>query len=83
MYHFLENKLFIFLIFKYGGNPVSMAIANACMEVIRNEKLQENAEEVGNYTKALLKDLQNKHDIIGDVRWVNDFLQIFYKFVSY
>ena len=45
-----------------------MAIANACMEVIRNEKLQDHAEEVGNYTMSLLKDLQKKHDIIGDVR---------------
>ena len=47
-----------------------MAIANACMEVIRDEKLQENAEIVGEYTKAKLRDLKEKHAIIGDVRSV-------------
>lgn len=45
-----------------------MAIANACMEVIRDEKLQENAHQVGTYTKNKLLELQKKHDIIGDVR---------------
>ena len=45
-----------------------MAIANACMEVIRDEKLQENAEIVGEYTKTKLRNLKEKHEIIGDVR---------------
>lgn len=60
----------------FGGNPVSMAIANACMEVIKMEKLQENAEEVGNYTMMKLKSLQKRHSIIGDVRGIGLFIGI-------
>ena len=46
-----------------------MAIANACMEVIRDENLQENAHIVGEYTKNKLLELQKRHDTIGDVRY--------------
>jgi len=60
----------------FGGNPVSMAIASACMEVIRDEKLQENAATVGEYTMAKLRELKEKHEIIGDVRGIGLFLGI-------
>ena len=35
----------------FGGNPVSCAIANKVLEIVRNEKLQENAFKVGNFLK--------------------------------
>jgi len=52
----------------FGGNPVSMAAGLAVMQVIREEELQKNAHEVGNYLLGRLKDLMNKYTMIGDVR---------------
>ncbi|KAL1418364.1 hypothetical protein MTO96_005738 [Rhipicephalus appendiculatus] len=52
----------------YGGNPVSVAVASAVLDVIENEKLQQHAKEVGNYLLASLRELQQRHPLIGDVR---------------
>ncbi|KAG1654746.1 Alanine--glyoxylate aminotransferase 2-like [Nymphon striatum] len=52
----------------FGGNPVSCAIANAVMDVIENENLQQKAEKVGKYMLQKLKDLKQSHKLIGDVR---------------
>ncbi|XP_033336978.1 alanine--glyoxylate aminotransferase 2-like isoform X2 [Megalopta genalis] len=52
----------------YGGNPVSCAIANAVMEVLERENLQENALKVGNYLMSELRKLAKRWTIIGDVR---------------
>jgi 4-aminobutyrate aminotransferase-like enzyme len=52
----------------FGGNPVSCAAANAVLDVLQTENLQARAEETGNYTRAGLKKLAAKHNIIGDVR---------------
>ncbi|XP_075542182.1 5-phosphohydroxy-L-lysine phospho-lyase isoform X1 [Dermacentor variabilis] len=52
----------------YGGNPVSVAVASAVLDVIENEKLQQHAKEVGAYLLASLRELQQRHPLIGDVR---------------
>ncbi len=52
----------------FGGNPVSCAAANAVMDVIEAESLQKNAEVTGEYIRAGLKKLADRHSIIGDVR---------------
>ena len=52
----------------YGGNPVSMASGLATMEVIDAEDIQQNAKTVGAHLKQGLIALQDKHDLIGDVR---------------
>ena len=52
----------------FGGNPVSCAAANAVMDVIETENLQAKAKETGDYMRAGLKKLSEKHSIIGDVR---------------
>ncbi|KAH7672540.1 alanine-glyoxylate transaminase / (R)-3-amino-2-methylpropionate-pyruvate transaminase protein [Dioscorea alata] len=52
----------------FGGNPVCTAGAHAVLKVLEKEKLQENALIVGSYLKDRLKVLQEKHEIIGDVR---------------
>lgn len=52
----------------FGGNPVSCAIGKAVLEVIREEKLQENALQTGGYLRQSLLELQKRYEIIGDVR---------------
>jgi len=52
----------------FGGNPVSMAAGIAVLDVIQQEELQQHALEVGNHLMNGLKELMNKHSIIGDVR---------------
>jgi 4-aminobutyrate aminotransferase-like enzyme len=60
----------------FGGNPVSCAVGLAVLDVIRDEKLQENALTVGNHLKAGLLKLMDKYPIIGDVRGMGLFIGI-------
>jgi len=55
---------------QYGGNPVSCMSALAVLDVIEKEKLRENAVTVGNYLVEKLRQMQTKHSLIGDVRYV-------------
>ncbi|MGI9356703.1 MAG: aspartate aminotransferase family protein [Rhizobiaceae bacterium] len=52
----------------FGGNPVSCAAALAVLDVLEDERLQENARAVGEFAKAGLSKLSKKHECIGDVR---------------
>lgn len=58
----------------FGGNPVSCAIGNEVLQVIKDEKLQVNALKVGTYLKGELVKLQKDFPIIGDVRGQGLFL---------
>ncbi len=60
----------------FGGNPVSCAIAISVLEVIEEEKLQENAKVVGDYYRSLFLELQKKYNCIGDVRGYGLFLGV-------
>jgi len=51
-----------------GGNPIVMAAALAVLKVIIEEKLAENAKNIGEYTMKRLMEMQETHKIIGDVR---------------
>src|ERR1700681_2605832 len=52
----------------FGGNPVASVAARATIDVIEEEHLLENAHTVGNYYRAKLEELQEKHQLIGEVR---------------
>ncbi len=52
----------------FGGNPVSVAAAQAVLDVIREESLMENAQRIGGLLRAGLADLAFRHRSIGDVR---------------
>jgi 4-aminobutyrate aminotransferase len=51
----------------FGGNPVACAAALATIRLLR-EKFVDNAAVVGEHLMGGLRDLQEKHEIIGDVR---------------
>lgn len=52
----------------FGGNPVSCAIGDAVLNVLEEEKLQQNAKTVGDYYLQELARLQQKFECVGDVR---------------
>ncbi|UCH31472.1 MAG: acetyl ornithine aminotransferase family protein [Candidatus Bathyarchaeota archaeon] len=52
----------------FGGNPVSCAAASAVIDVIRSERLLENATKQGKYIIKRLKEIEERSEIIGDVR---------------
>jgi len=52
----------------FGGNPVSCAIGHTVLKIVKEERLQKNALEVGDYLLKKLKALQKDFPIIGDVR---------------
>jgi alanine-glyoxylate transaminase/(R)-3-amino-2-methylpropionate-pyruvate transaminase len=52
----------------YGGNPVAMAAGMAVLEVIEQEGLQANARRVGAHFLAGLRELKERHSLLGDVR---------------
>ena len=60
----------------FGGNPVSCAIATEVLRIVKREKLQENALEIGEFLKSELKKLSEKYSIIGNVRGQGLFLGI-------
>ena len=57
-----------FMFHTYGANPTNCAAGRAVLKVIREEKTQENARVVGAALLERLRDLQGRHDAIGDVR---------------
>jgi 4-aminobutyrate aminotransferase-like enzyme len=52
----------------FGGNPVSAAAGLATLEVLEDERLQDNALATGGYFKKGLAGLMARHEQVGDVR---------------
>ncbi|MBL0372253.1 aspartate aminotransferase family protein [Rhizobium sp. KVB221] len=60
----------------FGGNPVAAAAGMTVLEIIKDERLQENAAEVGRYIMDGFKDLARDFECIGDVRGSGLFIGI-------
>ncbi|OSN02349.1 aspartate aminotransferase family protein [Lonsdalea populi] len=58
----------------FGGNPVSMAAAQAVLNVIRDEGLQEHSKTVGARLKQELAAMAQRHECVGDVRGAGLFI---------
>ena len=60
----------------YGGNSVGCAIAEAVLDTIKAERLQENSLDVGQHLLSKLTALSKKYGVIGDVRGFGLFIGI-------
>ena len=60
----------------FGGNNVSCAIGLAVLEVVRKENLQQHALRVGERLLEGLRELQQRHSMIVDVRGSGLFLGV-------
>jgi 4-aminobutyrate aminotransferase-like enzyme len=60
----------------FGGNNVSCAIGLKVLEIVQEENLQAHALEIGERLLKGLRDLQQRHAIIGDVRGSGFFLGV-------
>lgn len=52
----------------FGGNPLSCVAASAVIDVVKEEKLLENATKQGAYILKRLGELKEQSEIVGDVR---------------
>jgi len=52
----------------FGGNPLACAVATAALEVVRDEKLAENADRLGIIFRQRMRALQYKSDRVTAVR---------------
>ncbi len=52
----------------FGGNPVAAKVAMAALDVVKDEKLSERAEELGQLFRAEVQKLVEKYDLLKLVR---------------
>jgi len=60
----------------FGANPVAIEAALATLEVIRSERLMENANTLGSKAKERLLEMKEKYEIVGDVRGMGLFIGV-------
>ncbi len=60
----------------FGGNTVSAAVANACLDVLIGEDLQGNAARSGAWLMKELNALMQRHEIIGHIQGRGLFLGV-------
>jgi 4-aminobutyrate aminotransferase-like enzyme len=60
----------------FGGNPVSMAVAHAVLDVVEAEHLQPKAQATGAHLIDGFRAMANRHTLIGDVRGAGLFLGV-------
>lgn len=58
----------------FGGNPVSCAIGSQVMAILADEKLMEQALDVGDLIKTELNRMKTEHPILADIRGSGYFL---------
>jgi 4-aminobutyrate aminotransferase len=60
----------------FGANPVAVEAALATLEVIKSERLTENARKLGEKATKRLLEWKEKYEIVGDVRGLGLFIGI-------
>ena len=60
----------------FGGSTLSCRIAKEVLDIVDDENLQANAKQQGDRLLNGLRNLQKKHDCIGDVRGIGLFIGV-------
>lgn len=60
----------------FGGSTLSCRIGTEVLRIVDEEGLQANAAATGTYLLAGLRDLQARHQVVGDVRGVGLFVGV-------
>lgn len=60
----------------FGANPVAVEAALATLEVIKTERLLENAKKMGEVAMKRLLEIKEKFEIVGDVRGIGLFIGV-------
>jgi len=60
----------------FGANPVAVEAALATLEVIKSERLMENANRLGGKAKKRFLEMKERYEIVGDVRGTGFFIGI-------
>lgn len=56
--------------YTYSGHPISVAAANAVLDIVEKEKLADRARDIGAHFQERLQDRFTRLDIVGEVRGV-------------
>jgi 4-aminobutyrate aminotransferase len=60
----------------FGANPVAVEAALATLEVIKSERLIQNANRLGSKAKKRFLEMKEKYEIVGDVRGMGFFIGV-------
>jgi 4-aminobutyrate aminotransferase len=60
----------------FGANPIAVEAALATLEVIKTERLIDNANRLGGKAKKRLLEMKEKYEIVGDVRGMGFFIGV-------
>jgi 4-aminobutyrate aminotransferase-like enzyme len=60
----------------FGGNAVSVAAAQAVLDVVREDGLQAHAAHVGSQVMVMAREVAARHQVVGDVRGAGLFVGI-------
>jgi len=52
----------------FASSPLQAAVGSAVLDVIEDEDLRENVNEIGDYLRTALCELQRDHEPMGDIR---------------
>ena len=52
----------------HAADPLPAAVGRRVIDILVRDRLEERARELGRYMKGILRDLQQRHEPIGDVR---------------
>jgi 4-aminobutyrate aminotransferase-like enzyme len=52
----------------FGGNPIASAASLAALETLEQERLVDRSRELGEYALKQFREMEDRHELIGDVR---------------